>query len=80
MNVWKNLFKSRKFMILLVDTIIALVGFTLTTFVGEPYFGYFTVVWGILQAPVVFVIGAIAYEDGQAKASGYFQVPENTEQ
>ncbi len=73
MNPWKNLLKSRKFLILMVDTLIALVGFILVTFIGEPYFGYFTVVWGILQAPVVFVIGAIAYEDGQAKAAGNFK-------
>ena len=70
MNVWKSLFKSRKFWILLVDTIVALVGFILATWAGEDAVKIFTTIWGILQAPVVFVIGSIAYEDGQAKRAG----------
>ena len=65
MSPLQKLLGSRKFLILMVDTIIALVGFGLTTWAGEPYVSQFATIWGILQAPVIFLITAIAYEDGK---------------
>ena len=64
-----SIWKSRKFGIMVWDTIVSLV---LT--VGAVYFfpqvkELIVTLIGILQAPVLFVIGAIAYEDKAAMAS-----------
>jgi len=60
-----NLFLSRKFWIMVVDVVVSLVvtvgGWYLTPAVLDKIIS----VIAILQAPVLFVIGAIAYEDGK---------------
>jgi hypothetical protein len=56
----RMLLASRKFLILLFDTVVSL---------SLYYNAVDPVLIGILQAPVLFVIGGIAYEDGSAKSS-----------
>lgn len=60
-----SIFKSRKFWIMVVDVVVSLVvtigGWYLTPEIMDKV----VVVIGILQAPILFVIGAIAYEDGK---------------
>jgi hypothetical protein len=65
-----SIWKSRKFWIMVWDTIVSLV-----LSIVVPYFvpsakDMIVLLIGILQAPVLFVIGAIAYEDGVAMNNG----------
>jgi hypothetical protein len=58
-----SIWKSRKFWIMIWDTVVSLV-----LSLGVPYFfpqfkDMIVILIGILQAPVLFLIGAIAYED-----------------
>ena len=73
-----NLLKSRKFWLLILDTAISLVGFFLTKYASPESLDAALVVIGLLQPVFVMVIGAIAYEDGQALAAGSHpsQLPE----
>lgn len=65
----KNLWNSRKFRILIVDTVIALIVTLAGWFFAPDVLDKILIVIGILQAPVVAVIGGIAYEDGQEKSA-----------
>jgi hypothetical protein len=65
-----SIWKSRKFWIMVWDTIVSLV-----LSIVVPYFvpsakDMIVLLIGILQAPVLFVIGAIAYEDAAAMNNG----------
>ena len=76
MNPWKALLKSRKFWIMVLDFVVSVATYAITNFVAPEAAQH--VLWfiGALQVPAAFLIGAIAYEDGQAKRSGTFEVPE----
>src|SRR3990167_11496933 len=86
-NIWKfdtgdkkmgNLLKSRKFWLLILDTVISLATFFLTKYASPEAVDAALVVIGSLQPVFVIIIAAIAYEDGQALAAGAHpgQLPE----
>ena len=69
MNSVRALFRSRKFLLLLVDAVIS----TITLAVGlwaKASLPTVLAIIGIYQPVFIAVIGGIAYEDGQAKRSG----------
>ena len=61
-----SLFKSRKFWLMLWDVVISLVVTVGGWYLAPDQLDKITAIVAILQAPVVFLIGAIAYEDGKA--------------
>jgi hypothetical protein len=64
-----SIFKSRKFWIMVWDTVVSLtLSFVVPQFFPEMKDTIVLLV-GILQAPVLFVIGAIAYEDAAVIAA-----------
>ena len=65
------LFKSRKFWLLVLDTIIMIIGYCVARWVpsAEGDIKFFI---GVLQPVFVMLIVSIAYEDGKAKANGNF--------
>ena len=73
-----NLLKSRKFWLLILDTVISLATFFLTKYASPEAVDAALVVIGSLQPVFVMIIAAIAYEDGQALAAGAHprQLPE----
>lgn len=67
------LLRSRKFMVTLCDLIVALVLYFGGKYVAPAHPGVMEDVKfliGVLQVPVVMVIGAIAYEDAASKGVG----------
>jgi len=66
------MWQSRKFRVLVYDAVVAIITLVATQFLAPDYADLVLTVIGILQAPVLFVIGGIAYEDGQAKRGGNF--------
>lgn len=70
--MWKNLWESRKFRIMLVDSVLATVTLTVTTFLAPEHADIVMQYIGILQIPIVAVIVGIAVEDAGAKRSGNF--------
>ena len=69
MNPVRALFRSRKFLLLLLDTIISTVIFAVGKWFNAAS-GDLALLIGIYQPVFVMLIGAIAYEDGQAKRAG----------
>ena len=69
MNPVRALFRSRKFLLLLLDTVISTVTFAVGKWVGAAS-NDLAVLIAIYQPVFVALIGAIAYEDGQAKRAG----------
>lgn len=64
-----TLWKSRKFRIMVYDTVVSLVTVIGGWFLAPDMMDKIITVIGILQAPVLFVIGGIAYEDAAQKAN-----------
>lgn len=60
-----NIFKSRKFWLMIWDVIVSLILTIGGWFLVPDAIDKISIVVGILQAPVIFLIGAIAYEDGK---------------
>ena len=60
-----NIWKSRKFWIMVVDVVVSLIVTVGGWYLAPEVLDRIISVVGILQAPVLFVIGAIAYEDGK---------------
>jgi len=69
-NPWLGLWKSRKVCILLVDALFSVLALCATEFVAPDRLEFSLQMLTYLQIAVAAVIGGIAYEDGQAKASG----------
>ena len=65
----KPIWKSRKFLIAVVDAFTGLLALFATQFFPQ-YAELVISTWGFLQIPVGVWIAAIAYEDGQAMRSG----------
>ena len=63
------LLKSRKFWLMVWDVVISLVIAVGGWYLAPDQLDKITTIIGILQAPVVFLIGAIAYEDAARFAS-----------
>jgi hypothetical protein len=61
MNPILALFRSRKFLLLLVDTVVSIIAY---------YNAVDPAIIAILQPVVIAVIAGIAYEDGQQKSGG----------
>jgi hypothetical protein len=59
-----SIWQSRKFWIMIFDTVISLIINVGCVYVFPSAKDMILVITGILQAPILFVIGAIAYEDG----------------
>jgi len=62
-----SLWESRKFRILIYDTVVALIMFVLSHFFGPEVKEAVIELIKILQAPILVVIGGIAVEDAAAK-------------
>lgn len=69
-----GLWKSRKFRILVFDTVIAVVTFIVTRFLAPDYQGDVLLLIGLLQPVVLALILGIAWEDSAAKRAGYVAV------
>lgn len=67
----KGLLQSRKFWLLVLDTVIVLVLYFIGKYAPIAYDDVNTVILA-LQPVFVVVIGGIAYEDGKAKGAGTF--------
>ena len=65
-----TLWQSRKFRIMIYDTVIALIVFVTARFFGPEIQEAVSELIIILQAPVLAVIGGIALEDAAAKRAG----------
>jgi hypothetical protein len=65
-----TLWDSRKFRILIYDTVIALIMFIVSRFFGPEVQEAVTELIAILQLPILTVIGGIAVEDAAQKRSG----------
>ena len=65
-----NLWESRKFRIMVYDTVVALIMFTLSHFFGPEVKEAMIELIAILQAPILVVIGGIAIEDAAQKRAG----------
>jgi chromate transport protein ChrA len=66
MNPVQALLKSRKFLVLALDTVISLVLYFVTKYAAPSAVEDVKTVILALQPVVLVLIGAIAYEDGQA--------------
>jgi hypothetical protein len=71
-NAWKSLLYSRKFWLLVMDTVISLVLFFVGKYGGANLFEDMKFIILTLQPMFVMVIYAIAKEDAAAKESGNF--------
>ena len=67
-----KLFRSRKFLTMLLDVGVSLAAFFITKYAAPALADDMLFVIGTLQAPVLFVIGAWAVEDAAAKRAGNF--------
>ena len=72
MNPFAALFRSRKFLLLILDVVISLVSYFVTKYAAPGFADDALLVIGSMQPVFVALIAAIAYEDGQAKRSGKF--------
>lgn len=61
-----SIWKSRKFWIMLADVVVSLIVTVGGWYLSPPLMDKIVAIIAILQAPVLFVIGAIAYEDKAA--------------
>ena len=75
MNPFAGLLRSRKFWLLILDTVVSLLTYFLTNLLApdNPRAAEFALyIIATIQPVFVMIIGAIAYEDGQAKKAGNF--------
>lgn len=68
---FKGLLRSRKFWLLVLDVVISSILFFGGKHLGESAFEDIKFLVGVLQPVFVFIIAAIAYEDGAAKRAGW---------
>ena len=68
----KALFRSRKFLFLCLDALIALVLYFVTKYAGPSATQDVNMIIGVLQLPVVAIIVAISVEDSAAMKAGMF--------
>ncbi len=66
MNPFQALLKSRKFLVLVLDTVVSLVLYFSAKYLAAGAVEDIKTVILALQPVVLVLIGAIAYEDGQA--------------
>lgn len=64
-GIWE--LHSRKFRVLALDTVVAIILFFGAKYLDPSVFEDVKFLVGVLQLPVAVLIGAIAYEDGQEK-------------
>jgi hypothetical protein len=75
----KALFRSRKFLILLLDAVISLLLYFSAKYAGPSGAEDIRVVIGVLQLPVTAIIVAISVEDSAAMKVGMFLQNEKRE-
>ena len=68
-----NLFKSRKFMTAIVDLVASVILYFVGKYAVPAIAEDVVFMIGVMQPVFLLVIAGIAYEDGQAKASGMFK-------
>lgn len=68
--MWKNLWASRKFRIMIFDAVLSTLVLSVTTFLAPDYAEVVMEYVKILQIPVFAVVVGIAVEDAGAKRSG----------
>lgn len=76
MNPWEGLLRSRKFWLLVLDTVISMVLFFVGKYASADLFDDVKFLIAALQPLFVVIIAAIAYEDGQLKRSMWWSEPE----
>ena len=72
MNPFAGLLRSRKFWLLMLDTAISMATYFVTKYAAPALADDVLYFIGAIQPVFVVLIGAIAYEDGQAKKAGNF--------
>jgi hypothetical protein len=76
MNPFASLIKSRKFWLLVMDTVLSLVLFFGAKYLAPAAFDDVKFVIASIQPVFVVIIGAIAYEDGKAAENSVtFELP-----
>ena len=70
MNPFLGLLRSRKFWLLMLDTVISLILYFAGKYAPAGVFEDVKVIILALQPVFIVIIGAIAYEDGQQKRAG----------
>ena len=70
MNPISGLLRSRKFLLLSLDTVIQLILYFVSKYAAPAMAEDIVFVIGVQQPVWVALIAAIAYEDGQAKRAG----------
>ena len=69
-NALKALIHSRKFLVLSLDTVVSIVLYFGSKYVGESAFADVKFLIGALQAPALMLIYAISKEDSAASLAG----------
>jgi len=69
-KAFEALLRSRKFLVAVLDVIFSLTLFFVGKYALPTIFEDVQIVIGAMQPVALFLIGAIAYEDGQEKRSG----------
>ena len=72
MNPFVGLLRSRKFLLLVLDTVVSLLVYFITGLAAPDFAEYALFVIATIQPVFATIIAAIAYEDGQAKKAGTF--------
>ena len=72
MNPFVGLLRSRKFLLLILDPVISFATYFIVKYAAPAFADDVLYVIGGIQPVFVVIIGAIAYEDGQAKKAGVF--------
>lgn len=76
MNPIKGLLRSRKFWLLIIDTVVSLIVLVTGWFLSPENIDKVVTVVGIIQPVFVAVVVGIFTEDAAAKRAGTFSVPE----
>lgn len=66
----KSIWKSRKFLTMLVDAVVSLIALYVTQFLPPEQASLVIQTVAIVQVPVLGYIASTAYEDGQALRAG----------
>ena len=70
MNPFSGLLRSRKFWLMILDLAVSMLTYFITKYAAPALADDALYVIAALQPVFVVIIGAIAYEDGKAKAAG----------
>ena len=70
-EAWKRLFKSRKFLLLLLDAVVSTLTLVLTKFLSPADLDFALKLIAIYQPAFIFLIGSIAYENGKIVPAQY---------